>query len=611
MKSKENIRINFVDFFAMLTIVGFSCVYFFTAATIESYGSDTSTYFELAKSLLHDHKYWFNFEPHTIYPPGFPVLLACLMSFLGESFGVLVKGVLASYFISLIGIYYLVKIQRGAKTAFATVVLIATSYVFYFWSTVGLHSEGPYLLASVYALLFFEVGIKTENKWVRLFSFFLVSLFSADLLLQRSIGITLVIGMILWMLNPIKCILEKSTALSWDRVKKLFPVLLIPMIVFIAWTTWCSQNRLDNRSGDYMGSYATQLLKKDPHQIDSPNISLGEFPSRMLFMMNVRVKNAALMLFNIPSRTLTWTNPILLLFFAVLSIGFFSALIGEGNLVDYYVLSYAGVLLIWPFDEGMRFLLPIQPFLILYAINGIERLFDILESKRLKKFYIPFVSLFATIMLFATVKVYLRKEMSGNDIVSLISGAFLCLYLLYLRFGKSEKLRHKENGTNIQGAALYRYASCPTAKVALFIAIVTLGLYQLYGAARRNLHPDPGTFLNAPTVKVSNWIAQNTKENEIIMDDEHEILHRLTKRKTFRFPLTTDPNLLREKIIENRIDFLVIFNEKEYEDYNPSAMKRFDTVKNLNPELFIPEHDFGQGMIYRVTKGNRRSMSQS
>jgi hypothetical protein len=138
-----------------------------------------------------------------------------------------------------------------------------------------------------------------------------------------------------------------------------------------------------------------------------------------------------------------------------------------------------------------------------------------------------------------------------------------------------------------------------------------LGLFQQHGAALRNLHPEPGTFRHAPTVKVSNWIAQNTKESDIVMIDEYAILHRLTNRKTFRFPLTTDPGLLRERIIGNGVDFLVIFNEREYEYYIPSTTRRFETVRKLSPELFVSVHDFGEGVIYRVLEGNRHSTSQS
>jgi hypothetical protein len=187
----------------------------------------------------------------------------------------------------------------------------------------------------------------------------------------------------------------------------------------------------------------------------------------------------------------------------------------------------------------------------------------------------------------------------------------LCSYLLYLRFGDSGGLLGKVNPANRRSAFIHRIASFSTAKGALFIAIVTLGLVQLHGAALRNLNPDPGTFVHAPTVKISNWIAQNTRVNDIIMTDEYEILHRLTKRKTYRFPLATDPGLLRDRIIESTVDFLIILNEKEFEYYSPSTMKRFESVKTLSPELFIPEYDFEQGVIYRVVKTNRRSRSRS
>jgi hypothetical protein len=611
MKSNANLRAGFIDVVAMLIIAVFGGLSFLTTATIESFGSDTSIYYELAKSLLNERTYSFNYEPHTIYPPGFPALLAFVILFLGDSFAVLVKGMLATYVLSLIGIYYLVRRLRGPETAFAALVLIATSYVFYFFSTTGLYSEGPYLLTSVYALLFFEIGVKSEQKWVRLFSFILVSVLAAYLLLVRSIGIAFLLGLLLWMLNPIKCVLEGSANTLMHRVRILSPFLVVPILAVVAWTTWCTQNRVEGRSADYMSSYATQLLKKDPHQIDSPNISLGDIPSRVFSMADIRLKNAARMLFNMPSRSLTWVNPVFLIFVLVLIIGFFSALIEEGKLVDYYVLSYAGVLLTWPFDEGTRFLVPLQPFLILYAINGIERLIDVLESERLRRFYIALVTLFATVTIYTVVEVYLRKRMSGNDMVSLVSGALLCSYFLYLRFRKSERLVGIEKPSNIRAAPRYRHPSFPTARAAFFVTIVLLGVYHMYGASLRNLRPDPSTFLHAPTVKVSNWIAQNTRENDIVMLDEYAILHRLTKRKTLRFPLVTDPDRIREKIIEKGVDYLVIFNEKKYEYYNPSTVRRFETVKTLIPNMFIPEHDFGQGMIYRVIRVDGRARIQS
>src|SRR2546430_13405757 len=58
-----------------LAVGALSLLYLFTAAKVESFGSDTSTNFGLAEDLRHQHAYWFDFQPHTVYPPGYPLLL--------------------------------------------------------------------------------------------------------------------------------------------------------------------------------------------------------------------------------------------------------------------------------------------------------------------------------------------------------------------------------------------------------------------------------------------------------------------------------------------------------------------------------------------------------
>src|SRR5436305_1006961 len=74
-----------------IVLAGVAIVYLFSAAKVESFGSDTTLYLELAKSLRHEHRYWFNAGPHTMYPPGFPILLAGFMSLVGETFRPLVR----------------------------------------------------------------------------------------------------------------------------------------------------------------------------------------------------------------------------------------------------------------------------------------------------------------------------------------------------------------------------------------------------------------------------------------------------------------------------------------------------------------------------------------
>ena len=57
----------------------------------ESYAWDSSVYIGLARSLLERGAYEFNFEPHTFYPPGLPLLLAAITTFSSLDFVVLVR----------------------------------------------------------------------------------------------------------------------------------------------------------------------------------------------------------------------------------------------------------------------------------------------------------------------------------------------------------------------------------------------------------------------------------------------------------------------------------------------------------------------------------------
>lgn len=543
MTSTRDVGISLYDVVLVAFLIAFACVYVLTAATVEAYGSDTSIYFELARSLLHEHRYWFNFEPHTLYPPGFPLFLAGLMFLAGESFPTLVKLSILVDFIGLLGLYYLLKLQRGPEIASAIVVLVATSYVLYFWSTVGLHSEGLYFTTSIYALLCVELGNRAKQSWVRLSSYVLVALLAAYLVLVRSIGITFVAGLILWIVYPLGFPSTHERDSARYRLKAWFPAVILPIAVFFAWNSWAGQHAAQSRSGNYMESYAQQILKEDPHRIDSPNISFTKIPVRMIKMLFIRTANAARMVFNLPGLFLSWRNPATLLFLGILVLGFASCFVREGSLRDCYVLAYGGMLLLHPFDEGTRFLQPIQPFVLLYALAGLETAYALLTK--------------------------------------------------YLAKGASRSVE----------ALFDRDAAFSVAKGGLTMALLITGLYQTVQIAGRNLHPEPSTFTNARTVEASKWVADHTRETDVIMDEQFAILHRLTGRRTDRFPLTTDPHFIRERILASGAAFVVVLDERQYEYYVPSVMNRFETLRRLYPHLFTPVYTFGSGTIYKVERG--------
>jgi hypothetical protein len=349
--------------------------YFATAASVENFGSDTSTYFGLARSLRYDSSYSFNYETHTTYPPGHPFLLAGLMWLFGESFVWFVRASIVIAFIGLVGFFLIVRREKGAVVALTAVILLLASSTFYYYPTGGLPSEVPYLAISIWALLVFQIAGRSEKRWVRILAPWMVGGLAGCLVLLRSIGITFTGGLVLWMLAPLAGLAEGSgsrVSRSIERVKRWLPAVVLPLVVFAAWMSFTSKHRPDERNTDYMQSYVRQLIKSDPHQIDSPNIKLYEFPARAAQMLTVRTYHTTRMLLNVRALPFGWKNPLCLIVLAVVALGLLVSLRGENSLAEWYVLGYIGMLLIYPFDEGIRYLYAIQPFLLVFAISGVR-----------------------------------------------------------------------------------------------------------------------------------------------------------------------------------------------------------------------------------------------
>jgi hypothetical protein len=261
----------------------------------------------------------------------------------------------------------------------------------------------------------------------------------------------------------------------------------------------------------------------------------------MVQMLGVRTANAVLMVFSPPPIYLTWYNPVCVLFLVTVALGLWTSLRREGMVLDCYMLSYTGMILLYPFDEGTRYLFSIHPFILLYGIDGLDEL---------------------------------RRH--GERLGARLGGVV---------------------HTTLSSRALFS-----AGKAVLLGAIVAAGLYQISILARQNLHPDPTKFRNATTVDVAAWVRENARDGDVIMDDQPAILHRLTGRKTLRFPLTTDPKLIAESIVANHVSVVVVLNERPFEYYNPSTMRRFGRVRELHPEWFAPVRVFDRGTIYRVRK---------
>jgi hypothetical protein len=139
-----------------------------------------------------------------------------------------------------------------------------------------------------------------------------------------------------------------------------------------------------------------------------------------------------------------------------------------------------------------------------------------------------------------------------------------------------------------------------TLSACLVLILIISGITHITSRAYYNLNADVTSFRHFPAIQASEWLLKNTGKTEIIMADDYAIIHRLTKRKTFRFPLTTDAELIREFIFNKNIDYVVILKEKPFEYYQPSTMKRFNQLSKRYAAMFTPVYSFDHGVVYLV-----------
>src|ERR1700693_3529304 len=85
-----------------------------TVQRVESYGSDSSMYILLAHNILRTGHYEFNFKPHTVYPPGFPLLLTAVSMLTGrEGYDIFIFFMPIFSTLALITSYFVLRWDQG------------------------------------------------------------------------------------------------------------------------------------------------------------------------------------------------------------------------------------------------------------------------------------------------------------------------------------------------------------------------------------------------------------------------------------------------------------------------------------------------------------------
>lgn len=371
---------------------------------------DETGYMILAKSLAQGSGYRALDVPatplasampyHAHYPPGWPLVLLMvfrLSAMIGISQLWLTHvTVVALWLVSLIFWYKIFMNLNKTIRINATVLQLA---LLMNWSWIRLaheiHSESLFIPFTGLAILLF-ISMSSKSR-LRLKSLVLTGVVLGLCFLSRHVGIALLAA----------CLIE---LLICRKIKEAIWMTCIFLAVIMPWLVW--QYQIDQAtqvellvSGKGLDGMILLISRQFEFYLQRmPDILFGPFlETATVFRDSITLKIVAYL--------------VATAFLLNLVIGFIS-MFKESSLsrvIVLYLLCTLLILLIWPFTEAGRFLIPLVPVLLITTQTGIQTLFEHLETRLILNTRLPYQWLILILVLpFGTYTV--AKSMVYRDV---------------------------------------------------------------------------------------------------------------------------------------------------------------------------------------------------
>ncbi|MFN8309126.1 MAG: glycosyltransferase family 39 protein [Chitinophagales bacterium] len=367
---KETSNFSFEKYVKWLHLGIITVLFWFVYSTVFDHkpdlNGDNFAYYLLGKRIATGQGFTnatsIHHEPHTHFPPGYPVIIAGIIKFIADDQDTInfFNGLML--YACLLLLYFLVK-RLTDSAAFAFVVTLLTALNAHLLrSSVIMMSEIPFLFLSMSAI-FFLVKATDEGRNMKRPWLVLAVLLMAACYYTKTTAVALVGGAVMYFLFSKKW---KEAAV----VMGLFGLLIFP---------WWLRNKNLN------SSHMTQLMQVNPYKPELGNLTAATFKERVennfKRYISTDIPGAMLCLeANFEKPPLSWW------LIGLLLIGL--SLTGIYFLRDYrlFFLGYIGgtlaILLIWPdVWGGIRFILPLIPLAAMASLWAVVKLVNIVLNK--------------------------------------------------------------------------------------------------------------------------------------------------------------------------------------------------------------------------------------
>ena len=294
-------------------------------------------------------------NPQNHFPPGYPFLTSLFMraGFEDASFYNGLNGFLA---LATILVFYAFLNRTGInrRLSFAICLFITFNPAILIYSRTNM-SEVPYLFFSISAM-YILAGMKFEKAFFSDYRFWLLLVCLVMSYYIRTAGIALIIAAVFYMAFRKKWVYAGATAIAF-------------ILCIIPWSI---------RSSRLGGSdYMLQFGMKNPYRPELGTAHFSDFLERIMNNLSryisLEIPSALLSYPDIAYEDPSFSDWIMGLILLGLIVYALARLWKTQPALTAYLLASGGILLLWPeVWRGVRFMVPVIPFLIMLCVYGIN-----------------------------------------------------------------------------------------------------------------------------------------------------------------------------------------------------------------------------------------------
>lgn len=552
----------------------------------ERFGADSSVYIQLAKNLSSTGRYEFNHRAQTLYPPGFPVTLAALShAGVRAEYSSLVRLMPAFATLGMLAWLLALTPTVGTATAASAVILTAMSPAVFSLVTRSVVSDPLYFAFSGIVVLALTAMASVRRPAARTALGLTVLLMVPAAAVVRSAGLSLVAALLAW-----PCFDAARRGIRHlDAPRKVaLAAGTLGLAAFLCWSAWSRTHHVSDYPGQHMASYFSQVAVKDPHRPELGSASTIDLLQRLPHNAVVHAAHLGTVSLGGTWVAPVWHSPIVIGVLVALAFGAVTGIImWQQGFLGWYLLSYLGVYLLWPFDEGQRFMIPIAPLALAVAAQGVTALWT--TRRRYPRRSLQFATMAAAaITLLAVIGGDLEGRQARVSVGSWSLAAIAGTVALGMRSGTLA------GGTKVSQVA--RSWSPPSLHWGwLLLPSVLLGLPRTASIVHANLLADPSTFRQAPSVEAAKWLRDAPDGSA--MAGQFAVIHRITGRPVTPFPVSSDADMIATTLLARGVRYLVVADPVTFEYFEPNEVTRLALLQRTHPTLLEEVH---RGPGYRI-----------